>query len=55
MTNDSADYCMLVNEWVWLTSRFCLLRLEVDLDSVLKPELGQKWRYSSLNTKTSLN
>ena len=28
---ESADHCMLVNEWAWLTSRVCLLRLEVDL------------------------
>ena len=27
----SADHCMLVNEWVWLTSQVCLLRLEVEL------------------------
>ena len=32
LTTESADYCMLVNEWVWLRSRVCLLRLEVDLD-----------------------
>ena len=44
----SADYCMLVNEWVWLTSQVCLLRLEVELGSVLESELGQKWRYSAL-------
>ena len=41
----STDYCMLVNEWAWLTSRVCLLRLEVELASVLESELGQKWRY----------
>ena len=34
MTTDSADYC-----------KVCLLRLEVDVGSVLKPELGQKQRY----------
>ena len=28
--------------------------LEVDLDSVLESELGQKWRYGALNTITSL-
>ena len=28
---DSADYYMLVNEWAWLTSRVCLLRLEVEV------------------------
>ena len=48
MTNESADYCMLVNEWVWLRSRVCLLRLKVDLGSVLGSELGQKWRYGVL-------
>ena len=48
LTTDSADYCMLVNEWVWLRSQVCLLRLEVDLGSVLESELGQKWRYSAL-------
>ena len=29
---------MLVNEWAWLTSRICLLRLEVGLASVLESE-----------------
>ena len=48
MTTKSADYCMLVNEWAWLRSRVCLLRLEVDLGSVLESELGQKWRYGAL-------
>ena len=42
MTTVSADYCMFVNEWVWTRSRVCLLRLEVDLGSVLESELGQK-------------
>ena len=46
LTNGSADYCMLVNEWS--RSRVCLLRLEVDLGCVLESELGQKWRYSIL-------
>ena len=41
LTTDSADYCMLVNEWARLMSRVCLLRLEVDLGSVLEPELRQ--------------
>ena len=27
----SVDYCMLSNEWVWLRSQVCLLRLEVGL------------------------
>jgi len=43
MTTESADYCMLVNEWARSRSQVCLLRLEVDLGSVLEPELGQKW------------
>jgi len=40
---------MLVNEWAWSGSRVCLLRLEVDLGSVLESELVQKWRYRALN------
>ena len=44
----SANHCMLVNEWAWLTSQVCLLRLEVQLASVLESELGQKWRYGAL-------
>ena len=48
MTTESADYCMLINEWPWLRSRVCLLMLEVDLGSVLESELGQKWRYGVL-------
>ena len=43
VTTDGADYCMLIDEWVWSKSRVCLLRLEVDIDSVLESELGQKW------------
>ena len=31
MATNSADYYMLVNEWVWSKSRDCLLRLEVDI------------------------
>ena len=42
MATDSADYYMLVNEWVWSKLRDCLLRLEVG--AVLESELGQKWR-----------
>ena len=48
MTTESADYCMLVNEWAWSRSQAWLLRLEVDLGSVLESELGQKWRYGTL-------
>ena len=44
MATDSADYYMLVNEWVWSKSRDCLLRPEVDMGAVLESELGQKWR-----------
>ena len=39
LTIESADYCMLVNEWAWLRSQFCLLRLEMDLGSLLESEL----------------
>ena len=36
---ESADHCMLINEWAWLGSQVCLLRLEVELGSVLESEL----------------
>ena len=54
--SESADYCMLVNEWAWSRPQVCFLRLEVDLGSVLESELGQKlWRYGALKeAKTSL-
>ena len=48
LTTKSADYCMLVNVWAWLRSRVCLLRMAVDLGSVLESELGQKWRHGAL-------
>ena len=48
MTTESADHCMLVNEWAWSRSRVCLLRVEVDLGAVLESELVQKWRYGAL-------
>ena len=48
LTTESADYCMLGNEWAWLRSRVCLVRLEVELGAVLESELGQKWRYGAL-------
>ena len=54
MTTDSADYCMLVNEWAWLKS-VCLLRLQVDMGSVLESELGQKWRYGALKRHVHAN
>ena len=41
---NSADYYLLVNEWVWSKSRDCLLRPEVDMGAVLESEVGQKWR-----------
>ena len=44
MATESADYYMLVNEWMWSKSRDCLLRSEVDKGAVLESELGQKWR-----------
>ena len=44
MTTNSADYCMLFNEWA--SSK--LIRLEVDIGSVLESEFGLKWRYGLL-------
>ena len=49
LTTESADYCMLFNEWACLRSRVCLLRLEVELGAVLESQLGQKWRYGALD------
>ena len=46
LTTKSAH--MLVNEWAWLRSQVCLLRLEVELGSALGSELGSKWRYGVL-------
>ena len=40
MAMDSADYCILINEWVGSKSRDCLLKLEVNMGSVLESELG---------------
>ena len=45
MTTDGANYCMLVNKWVWSKSSVCLQTLEVDMGSVLESEL---WRYGIL-------
>ena len=39
--NQEYYYCMLVNEWGWSRTRVCLLRLEVDLGSVLESDLVQ--------------
>ena len=36
MQTESADYCMLVNEWAWSRSQVCLLRLEVDLGTEME-------------------
>ena len=44
MTTNSADYCMLFNEWA--SSK--LIRLEVDIGSVLESEFGPNWRYGAL-------
>ena len=48
MTTGSAHYCVLVNQWAWSRSRVFLLKLEVNLGSVLESELGQEWRYGTL-------
>ena len=50
MATDSADYDMLVNEWVGSKSRDCLLRPEVDMGAVLESELGQKGRDANCNS-----
>ena len=42
LPTENADYCMLINKWAWLRSRVCLLRLKVQLGSVLESELKQK-------------
>ena len=39
LPTENADYYRLVNECPWLRSRVCLLRLKVDLGSVLESEL----------------
>ena len=54
MTTDSADYCMLVNEWTWSKSQVCLLRLEVDMSSVLESELGNMVHERNVYAKSSL-
>ena len=41
MATDSADYYMLVNEWVWSKSQDCLLRPEVDMGAVWSQSLGR--------------
>ena len=42
LPTENADYYMLINEWAWLRSRVWLLRLKVQLGSVLESELRQK-------------
>ena len=42
LTTESADFLHDHNEWAWLRSRVCLLRLEVGLGSVLESELREK-------------
>ena len=37
--NESADYCMLVNEWALLRLQVCLLSLKVHLGSIFESEL----------------
>ena len=49
MTTDNADYCTRINEWARSKSQVCLLRLKVDLGSVLESELGPKRRNGALN------
>ena len=48
MTTNSAEYCMLVNEWAWAKLRVCLLKLEMDAGSVLESELRQKRKCGEL-------
>ena len=47
MATNSADYCILFIEWALSK----LIRLEVDIDSVLESEFGLKWRYGPLCIK----
>ena len=42
LTIESADYCMLVNEWARLRSQVCLLSLKGHFGSFLESELRQK-------------
>ena len=37
LTTKSANYCMLVNEWAWLSSQVCLLMSGCGLDALLTP------------------
>lgn len=49
LATESADYCMLTSERAWLSSRVCLIWLEVDFGSVLELEFGQKWTLKGMN------
>ena len=42
LSTDSADYYVLVDEWVWSKSRDCFFRPEVDVGAVLESELGDR-------------
>ena len=42
MATDSADYYMLVNEWVWSKSQDCLLRPKVDMGAQSLDRNGDK-------------
>ena len=48
LPTENDDCGMFINDWVCLRSQICLLRLEVDLGSLLVSKLGQKWRYGVL-------
>ena len=41
MVTDSASYCMLIDEWALSRLQVCLLKLKMNLGSVLEPELEQ--------------
>ena len=42
LPTQSADYCMLLNEWVWLRPQVFLSCLKVHIGSALESELRQK-------------
>ena len=48
LPTENADNCVLSNEWTWLRSPVCLLRLEVHLGSVLESELRQMWHIKGM-------
>ena len=45
---------MLINEWAWSKSQVFLLRLEVDMSSVLESELGNMVHERNVYAKSSL-